>query len=255
MITAFLIDDEAPTRRELRFLLEELGEVIVVGEAGTPSRGVQGIRESRPQVVFLDIQMPGVNGIELAGIIKALPDPPLVVFATAFEQYAVAAFEVDAFDYILKPFTEERVAQSVCKVSRRLEWSEPQRVAGESAQPAHDTEQPEVKRVLVHQGDKLIPIAPQSIVYIRALEGEAQVHTVDGVFNSKSTLTTLESMLEPYSFARVHRTSLVNLRRIVEIVPWFNGSCKLVLNDRGRSEVLVSRYHAKDLRQRLILGS
>lgn len=253
-ITTYLIDDEAPTRRELRYLLEQLGEVTILGEAGTPSLGLQGIRECRPQLVFLDIQMPGLNGIELAEIIRALPEQPLIVFASAFEQFAVQAFNVDALDYILKPFTLERVAHSVRKAARMIALRGGAHPAPEPGEPAGSPEKGEVKRVLVHQGDKQIPIAPESITCIRALEGEAEVHTEQGVFLSRSTLTTLEAILEPYSFARVHRNSLVNLSRIVEIIPWFNGSCKLVLNDRERSEVLVSRYHAKALKQRLILN-
>jgi DNA-binding LytR/AlgR family response regulator len=253
-ITTFLIDDEAPTRRELRYLLEQMGEVVVLGEAGNPSQGLQGIREQRPQVVFLDIQLPGLNGIELAEIIRELPDQPLIIFATAFEQFAVQAFNVEAFDYILKPFTLERVAKSIRKAAQFL-GSRPSDRNGTVVQELpNGADKSEVKRVLVHRGDKNIPIAPESIVFIRAIEGEAEVHTAEGIFASKSTLNTLEAALEPYCFVRVHRSCLVNLVCIIEIIPWFNGSCKLVLNDKSRSEVLVSRYHAKDLKQRLILG-
>jgi len=254
-ITAFLIDDEAPTRRELRYLLELLGEVEIVGEAANPSLGLQGIRETRPQLVFLDIQLPGLNGIELAGILQELPDKPLVVFATAFEQFAVQAFNVEAFDYILKPFTLERLAQSIRKAGKTLRFRAALRSGPEPQDPAPGPDKSGFKRVLVHKGDKLIPVAPESIVFIRAIEGEAELHTIDGIFTSKSTLSTLEAVLEPYSFARVHRNSLVNLGRIIEIIPWFNGSCKLVLNDQACSEVLVSRYHAKELKQRMILGN
>lgn len=249
-IKIFIIDDEAPTRREMRYLLGQLPDVEVVGEAGTPSQGLQGIREHKPQLLFLDIQLPGLNGIELAQIIAELPERPLVVFATAFEQFAVQAFEVEAFDYLLKPFTLERVARSVRKAAKALALKpmeelqlDEHRLPGEG-----------VKRVLVHKGEKMIPIPPESIVFIRATEGEAEVHTAEGVFTSRSTLAALESLLEPYCFVRVHRNSLVNLNCIVEYIPWFNGSCKLVMNDRGRSEVLVSRYNAKELKQRLILS-
>jgi DNA-binding LytR/AlgR family response regulator len=254
-ISVFLIDDEAPTRRELRYLLEQLGEVAILGEAGNPSQGLRGIRETKPQLVFLDIQLPGLNGIELAEIIKELPEPPLIIFTTAFEQFAVQAFNVEAFDYILKPFTQERVAKSIQKAGQYLR-SRDLAIGSQPVQDsAHTLEKSDIKRVLVHKGDKMIPIAPESIVFIRALDGEAELHTQEGIFTSKSSLSTLEEVLEPYSFARVHRNSLVNLSCIIEIIPWFNGSCKLVLNDSGRSEVLVSRYHAKDFKQRLILSN
>jgi len=253
-ITAFIIDDEAPARRELRYLLEQVGDVAILGEASNPSQGLQGIRETRPQLVFLDIQLPGLNGIELAQVIRELPDRPQVVFATAFEQFAVQAFNVDAFDYILKPFTLERVAKSIHKAVSTLGVQA--RVQKPVAVPEspHGPDKLDIKRVLVHRGGKMIPIPPESIVFIRATEGEAQIHTADGLFTSKSTLNTLESVLGPYSFVRVHRNSLVNLNCIVEIIPWFNGSCKLIMNDSCNSEVLVSRYNAKDLKQRLILS-
>lgn len=252
-IKTFIIDDEAPTRREMRYLLGQLEDVELVGEAATPSLGLQGIREKRPQLVFLDIQLPGVTGIELAEIIAELPDPPLVVFATAFQGFAVQAFDVEAFDYILKPFTLERVAKSVRKAVKTLGERVAEEPALEEARPAGESSG--VKRVLVHKGDKMIPVAPESIVFIRATEGEAAVHTADGIFASRSTLAALENVLEPYSFIRVHRNSLVNLHCIMEFIPWFNGSCKLVMNDRDHSEVLVSRYNAKELKRRLILSS
>jgi DNA-binding LytR/AlgR family response regulator len=250
-ISAYIIDDEAPTRRELRYLLGELGNVEVVGEASTPSLGLHGIRETRPQLVLLDIQLPGLTGIELAQIISELPEKPLIIFATAFEQFAVQAFDVEAFDYILKPFTLERLAKSMQKAEKALRSSPAPEAAPEELRPP---EVAGVKRVLVHKGEKMIPIAPESIVFIRATEGEAEVHTTDGVYGSRSTLGTLENILEPYSFVRVHRNSLVNLKCIVEFIPWFNGSCKLVMNDRASSEVLVSRYNAKELKNRLILS-
>ncbi|KAB0665413.1 response regulator [Oryzomonas japonica] len=253
-ITVFIIDDEAPARRELRYLLEQVGDVDVLGEASNPSQGLQGIRETKPQLVFLDIQLPGLSGIELAQVIRELPDKPLVVFATAFEQFAVQAFNVDAFDYILKPFTLERVAKSIHKAGKALDTQVKARKPLAPQEIAHSPEKPDIKRIIVHKGGKMIPVPPESIVFIRATEGEALVHTTDGVFTSKSTLNTLENVLEPYSFVRVHRNSLVNLNCIIEIIPWFNGSCKLVMNDNGGSEVLVSRYNAKDLKQRLILS-
>lgn len=254
MISAFIIDDEAPARRELRYLLEQVGGVEILGEAATPSQGVQGVRESLPQLVFLDIQLPGLNGIELALVIKELPGKPLIVFATAFEQFAVQAFNVDASDYILKPFTLERVAKSIHKAGDVLNSRATNKATVGLQEGQHVSDKSEIKRVLVHKGAKSIPIAPESIVFIRATEGEAQVHTADGVYTSNSTLNTLESVLEPYAFVRVHRNSLVNLNCIIEIIPWFSGSCKLVMNDTCGSEVLVSRYNAKDLKQRLILS-
>lgn len=253
-ISVFIIDDEAPTRRELRYLLEQVGEVVILGEASNPSQGLQGIRETKPQLIFLDIQLPGLNGIELAQIIKELPDKPQIIFATAFEQFAVQAFNVEALDYILKPFTLERVTKSIHKACKALRSNAVEKTATGVHDVLPGPDKSDIKRVLVHKGDKMIPIAPESIVFIRATDREAEVHTAEGVFTSRNTLNALESVLEPYFFVRVHRNSLVNLNCIIEIIPWFSGSCKLVMNDRAGSEVLVSRYNAKDLKQRLILS-
>jgi DNA-binding LytR/AlgR family response regulator len=254
-ITVFMVDDEAPARRELRYLLEQLEGVEILGEASNPSQALRGIRETRPQLVFLDIQLPGINGIDLAQVIRELPEPPLIVFATAFEQFAVQAFSVDAFDYLLKPFTLERIAKSILKGKAALSGTLAPKAAVSARDERLAPESPGIKRVLVQKGGKMIPIAPESIVYICSADGESRVHSREGIFTSRSTLNTLESLLEPYSFARVHRNSLVNLNCIIEIIPWFSGSCKLVMNDNAKSEVLVSRYHAKDLKQLLLLGS
>jgi DNA-binding LytR/AlgR family response regulator len=253
-LSVFLVDDEAPARRELRYLLEQLEGVEILGEASNPSQALRGIRETRPQLVFLDIQLPGVNGIDLAQVIREFPDAPLIVFATAFEQFAVQAFTVDAFDYILKPFTQERLAKTIQKGAAALSGALTPKVALPARDERLVPDSAGIKRILMQKGGKMIPIAPESIVYISAIDGEARVHSREGVFTSRSTLNTLESLLEPYSFARVHRNSLVNLNCIIEIIPWFSGSCKLVLNDSAKSEVVVSRYHAKDLKHLLLLG-
>jgi DNA-binding LytR/AlgR family response regulator len=254
IISVFIVDDEAPSRRELRYLLEKVGDVDILGEASNPSQGLQGIRETRPQLVFLDIQLPGLNGIELAQIIRELPNKPLIIFATAFEQFAVQAFNVEAFDYILKPFTLERVTKTVHKAVKAFESPVMEKPIFGIQDVQHVPDKSDIKRVLVHKGEKMIPIAPETIAFIRATERETEVHTAEGIFTSKSTLNALESVLEPYFFVRVHRSSLVNLNSIIEIIPWFNGSCKLVMNDKARSVVLVSRYNAKDLKLRLILS-
>lgn len=247
-VGAFLVDDEAPARRELRFLLSQVEGVEVVGEAGSPSQALAGIRALRPAIAFLDVQMPGLDGLELARCLRELPDPPVLVFATAFERFAVEAFDLEAADYLLKPFTAERVARAVQKARRARE--------ARAALPAADAEgTADVKRVLVQQRGRLIPVEPAAIVFVRSAGGgESEVHTADEAFASRSSLAALEALLAPYGFARVHRTALVNLGRIAELVPWFNGAYRLVMDDAARSEILVSRYHARELRHRFVLG-
>lgn len=246
-ITTFLIDDEAPARRELRYLLEQLPELEIVGEAATAAEGLRLLRQLKPRLLFLDIQMPGLTGIELSQILQELPERPLVVFSTAYSQFAVEAFNLEAFDYLLKPVTLERLGKTIDKVHKQLAaaLSGPEKSLPE---PAHDDR----KWVAARQGSKILPIAPESIVFVRCTEAVTHIHTATRVYQTSHTITALQEQLEPYAFFRAHRNSLVNLNCILEIIPWFSGSCKLVMNDPARTEILVSRYHARELKKHLI---
>ena len=244
-VRAFIIDDETPAREELRFLLEQTGEVAVVGEAASGSAALRGIREASPDLVFLDIQMPGISGLELSRILTELPTHPLVVFATAFDQYACEAFEVEAVDYLLKPFTLARVRKAVARAARLL-GREP---AGGKGATGERRESAEVRKIPLFLGERIIPTAPERIVFARAEEGEGFVQTPDGRYKSRSTLTELEHKLSRHGFVRVHRSFLVNANRVREAIPWCHGSFKLVMDDRERTEIMVSRYHARELKR------
>lgn len=246
-ITVFLIDDEAPARRELRYLLEQLPELEIIGEAATATEGLRLLRQLKPQLLFLDIQMPGLTGIELSQILQELPERPLVVFSTAYGQFAVDAFNLEAFDYLLKPVTLERLGRTVEKVRKQLAAT-PTSHEKALPEPSHDDR----KWVAARQGSKILPIAPESIVFARCTEAVTHIHTVTRVYQTSHTITALQEQLESYAFFRAHRNALVNLNCVLEIIPWFSGSCKLVMNDPARTEILVSRYHAKDLKKHLI---
>jgi DNA-binding LytR/AlgR family response regulator len=247
-ITIFLIDDEAPARRELRYLLEQLPELEIVGEAATATEGLRLLRQLKPRLLFLDIQMPGLTGIELSQILQELPERPLVVFSTAYSQFAVDAFNLEAFDYLLKPVTLERLARTIDKVRKQLAPPLSGLDKSQPEPPGHDDR----KWVAARQGSKILPIAPESIVFVRCTEAVTHIHTATRAYQTSHTITALQEQLEPYTFFRAHRNSLVNLNCILEIIPWFSGSCKLVMNDPARTEILVSRYHARDLKKHLI---
>lgn len=239
----FIVDDEAPARRELRYLLEQIATVEVVGEAGNGSAALKGIRETRPQLVFLDIQMPGLSGLELAEFLCELPERPLLVFATAFDEYALQAFEVDAIDYLRKPLTLERVAKAVAKAAKTL--------APPMALPAPEAQKPleSCRKIILYRGETIVPTAAERILYAHAGEGEVSVHAVDGRYRTRCTLNELEQKLVASGFVRTHRSFLVNINHVCEVIPWFNGSYKLIMDDRERSEVPVSRYSVKDLKR------
>lgn len=242
-LRTFIIDDEAPARRELRYLLEQIKGVEVVGEAANCSAALKGIRETKPDLAFLDIQMPGLSGLELAQILCELPEHPLLVFATAFDEYALQAFEVDAIDYLRKPFTLERVAKAVAKAAK----------AGSPpvAPPAAEVPQPVEpgRKIILYRGETIVPTAAERIIFARAEEGEVFVHAVDGRYRTRGTLNELEQKLATAGFVRTHRGFLVNINHVREVIPWFNGSYKLIMDDRERSEVPVSRYNVKDLKR------
>jgi DNA-binding LytR/AlgR family response regulator len=246
-IRVCIIDDEAPARRELKFLLGQIDDVEVVCEAGSGTTGLKKIREFAPDIVFLDITMPGLNGLELSQILADLPNQPLIVFATAYEQYALQAFDVNAFDYILKPFELERLQKTFAKIRRTLGQSTAAHVQHESTPTL--TENCRMLKISAYKNDRIIPLSPEKILCAKAAEGDVVIQTFDGQYLTKSTLNDLEQKLASCGFIRTHRSSLVNLQHIAEIIPWFNGSYKLILSDRQKTEVLVSRYNAKELKK------
>lgn len=239
----FIVDDEAPARRELSYLLEQLGGVEVIGEAANGTAALKGIRESRPDLVFLDIQMPGLSGLELAQFLCELPRRPLLVFATACQEHALEAFEVDAVDYLCKPFTRERVTKAVAKAAR---------VQAATAAPT-GPEPPKsgdaCRKIPLYRGETIIPTSVERIIFARAEEGEVVVQTLDGRLRSRCTLADLEQKLAAAGFFRSHRSFLVNSSHVREVIPWFNGSYKLIMGDKERTEIPVSRYNVNELKK------
>jgi two-component system, LytTR family, response regulator LytT len=245
----FIIDDESPARRELKFLLSQIEHVKIVGEASNSTKGLQAIRELEPDLVFLDIQMSGINGLEAARALSEFPCRPLLIFATAYQEHAVEAFELEAFDYILKPFSLERVQKSVAKATNFLNRT-PLKAADLLKNQDKQREHMETtKRIPLFKGEKILPTAPDKIRFIRSLNGELFAHTLEDKFKAKSAMHEMEQKLAPFGFIRTHRSFLVNINHVLELIPWFNGSYKLAMDDREKTQVMVSRYHVKDLKQ------
>ncbi|WP_243361030.1 LytR/AlgR family response regulator transcription factor [Fundidesulfovibrio terrae] len=240
-LTVFIIDDEGPVRRELKHLLGRIENVEVVGESPSGRAALPDIRELEPDLIFLDIQMPGLSGLELSYLFGDLPKKPLLVFVTAYEEHAVKAFELDALDYILKPFTLERLRKAVDKARRFL------RLDAAAAPQAPAPGQPE-RRIPLYDGERIVPTLPKHIFFVTSEEGKITVHAVHGRYTVKATISELEARLVPHGFFRAHRSHLVNLNHVAEILPWSGGSYKLIMSDRERTEILVSRYNAKDLK-------
>ncbi|MRS12014.1 MAG: response regulator transcription factor [Actinobacteria bacterium] len=233
MLKALLVDDEVPARSELRFLLGEAGGVEVVGEAGSASEAVQLIKAIPYDVVFLDVNMPGLSGIDLAEALTGLSHPPAIVFVTAHSEHAVQAFEVAAVDYLVKPVEIKRL-----------------RMAIERLAPASEG-QPRVDRIPVEKGGRKLLLQTSDICHIMAKDDYSYIYTDGERYLSTLSLADLESRLESQNFFRVHRRYLVNLSQVKEVAPMYGGTMELTLNDAEQSKVPVSRRRAPALKRSL----
>ncbi|RDV83256.1 LytR/AlgR family response regulator transcription factor [Ammonifex thiophilus] len=248
-LRALIVDDEYPARQELRYALSRIDNVEVVGEATNAQEALMLIKALDYSVLFLDIAMPGMNGLELGSIIQELPRPPYVIYVTAYDEYAVKAFDVNAVDYILKPIDEKRLRKAIAKVMRLMQGSN-----GEVAATAEPRPEPlaRIDRIPAEKNGKTVLVAEGDIVFAFT-EGDAvYLKTYGDKFLTRFTLKELEARLNPNIFFRTHRCFIVNLHKVKEIIPYFNGTYSLVVDDKEKSEVPLSRAQAKKLRR--ILG-
>jgi two-component system, LytTR family, response regulator LytT len=256
-LTALIIDDEPLARQELQYLLERAGGVEVLAQGTNGIEAVELIREHKPDVVFLDVQMPGLDGF---AVLKKLLDRkvpmPQVVFATAFNQYAVRAFEVNAVDYLLKPFDRKRVMQTIEKAMARR--AAPVESASDAKLDAllrlveEQVQAPKSQsgKVIVRAQSRLLLVDQGEICFASIEDGTISVvtRTVEGHSNCR-TLEELMDQLDPERFWRAHRSFVVNIQHIREVVPWFKSSYQLRMDDPQKTEIPVSRAQTKRLRE------
>jgi two-component system, LytTR family, response regulator LytT len=253
-LSAVIVDDEQLARDELAFLLRNAGEVDVVAQGKNGLEAVSLIREHNPDLVFLDVQMPGLDGF---GVIKKLLDKkvplPQIVFSTAFDQYAVKAFEVNAVDYLLKPFDKKRVAQSVQKAKRRLESHAAPVERIDTLVRMLEAQKSQTSKLLLKAAGRLFLVDQKDICFASIEDGVISVITggiagMEGQSNCR-TLEELLASLDPNLFWRAHRSYLVNINHIKEVVPWFKSSYQLRMDDKKQTEIPVSRAQTKRLRE------
>ncbi|HVI59916.1 MAG TPA: LytTR family DNA-binding domain-containing protein [Luteimonas sp.] len=242
-IGALVVDDEPIARRAIVRLLREDPAIELLGECGDGVSAVAAIRGQSPDLVFLDIQMPAITGLDVVATIGAAR-MPATVFVTAFEQYAVRAFEANAVDYLVKPFGRERFADTLRRAKARL-------AAGEGTGPeaaarilqaleALRRRDDYLERIPVRVDEHVAFVAVDDIVWIRANRNTVQIHLDDRVHELRETMAALAARLDPRHFARVHRSAIVNVRRVKAIHPWFNGHHILTM-DTGQ-QLRMSRY-------------
>jgi len=270
-LTALIIDDEPLARQELLYLLQSAEGVEVVAQGSNGIEAVDLVRAHKPDVVFLDVQMPGLDGF---AVLKKLIDKkmglPQIVFATAFDQYAVKAFEVNAVDYLLKPFDRKRVLKTIEKVRARIASQASHAIQAGQTDAAADTPitdarldallrlvetrtqpaKPHSGKVIVRAQGRLLPVDQRDICFASIEGGAISVVTrgVEGQSNCR-TLEDLMDQLDPDAFWRAHRSFVVNIQHIREVVPWFKSSYQLRMDDAKKTEIPVSRAQTRRLRE------
>ncbi|GAV21732.1 LytR/AlgR family response regulator transcription factor [Carboxydothermus pertinax] len=250
MITAVVVDDEPLARQELKYLLEETERVEVIGEADSGEELFEVLKYRQPDVVFLDIEMYGLNGLDIALELLKEKDPPLIVFATAYDQYAVKAFELNALDYLLKPFSAERVKLTLEKIEEKLRnkekysqkmWNSLQAIA-----PS--------QKVFIQTADKILPLKREEIYFVEAQGRYAKIRLKSTWIFCRHSLSELEEILGEKNFIKVHKSFLVNFEQIKEIIPVFGGGIILRMGDEGASEVPVGRTFLKSFKEKIGLN-
>lgn len=245
MMRAMVAEDEPMARKELMYLLQDIHDIEICPYARTGTELVALYQKHKPDIIFLDVEMPEMSGIEAAKrIINDHPhQQPLFVFTTAYDDYAMDAFEIEATDYLLKPYEEAHVERAISRLRKKFGQSEANQPAFEHQKDSRFT----AEKLLVDDGERMVVLAPDSIYYAVPDHKRLEIHTEDTVINSKMTLQELENKLAHHSFFRTHRSYLVNLNHILEITPWFNGTSNVTLTDKNKTKIPVSRSANKDL--------
>jgi DNA-binding LytR/AlgR family response regulator len=248
-IRVLVVDDEKLARDRLAGFLARSDDVALVGQASDGVEALRMIEAERPDLVFLDVQMPGMDGFEVLKALRA--PPPHIVFATAYDDYAIRAFEVGAVDYLLKPFARARVEDAVARVRARLAGARTGPDLESLVARLEERRKIYVSQVPVYSGKRILITPVADVLWFGVEYRLVYAHTSERAFMTNYTLRELEERLDPELFFRAHKSSLVNLRHVKEIVPWFGGRYKLVMRDPAASEVALSRAQARALRSRL----
>lgn len=252
MVSILIADDEEPARGELRFILEELWPGVRLVEAADGLEALEMLERETIDIVFLDIDMPELNGLETATSLLERADSPAIVFATAYDEHALQAFELAAVDYVVKPFNERRLAQTVKRlkgnvsdrqqrqisdaalrdfVSRTASWGGLSKLWGERENEAR----------------RLVDYA--EILWLEARDKKVYMGTEKEELLVRYTLKDLESQLPSTTFVRVHRSFIVNLEHIAEVIPWFSGTYTIRMSDGKGTEIPMSRRYARSLKR------
>lgn len=240
MKKVLIIDDEPLARAIVKNYLQDFPDLEVVGECNDGFEAVKAIAETQPDLLFLDIQMPRINGFEL---LEILSDPPSVIFTTAFDEYALKAFEVHALDYLLKPFSQERFADAINK------WLSMSPAPANVSEPVHYQVPDEQYRVVIKDGSEIKIIPVSEIHYVEAYDDYVKIYTGNGKHLKKATMAHFEQRLPPHTFMRIHRSYILNLQELTRIESFEKNSYIAILKSGAR--LAISRNAYSDLKAAL----
>ena len=251
MIRALVIDDEKPSRDELKFLLTEIEGLEISGEAGDGIEAAKLIAKLEPDIIFLDVQMPELSGIDLAENIQSMKNKPYIVFSTAYDSFAIKAFDLGAIDYILKPYSRERIRKSIEKYKEFAAEG-----TGELADQLNKIltlyrnkeRKTGFSRITVVKGESFHPLRPEDIVAVIAAGKKTRIVALNEEFEDHNTITHFEEILPKEIFFRSHRSYLINLDYIKKIGIWFNNTYQLTMENLDE-KIPVSRSRVHDFRQ------
>jgi two-component system LytT family response regulator len=259
-IKTLIVDDEPLARQSLRVLLSEDSEIELIGECGSGAEALRAIGQQSPDLIFLDIQMPSMNGFDVLERLDA-EHLPAIIFVTAFDQYAIKAFEVHALDYLLKPFSDARFWKALKQAKVQVEQREVSELSQRLIALLDDREHagtdktratPYLSRLMIKSASRVLFLKVDEIDWIEAADYYVNLHVGRKTHLIRETMGELETKLDPQKFQRVHRSSIVNLDRVRELHPMFNGEYIVVLQDG--TELKLSRSRREQLEQKLELG-
>jgi two-component system LytT family response regulator len=248
-VRALIVDDEPPARSLVQEYLEDMDRIEVIGECGNGREAIEAITENNPDLVFLDVQMPGLDGFDVLERINVLPD---IIFSTAYDQYAIQAFDAGAVDYLLKPYSQDRFREAVERALERHDQEDDDyadRLAN-LLQEARTQDDDTPDRLYVRHGEKIIPVDPDTIRWIEAAGDYSKLHTTEKTYLSSLGLGELEERLDEKQFARVHRSHIIAFPAVDHLRSDGSGGYNVILE--GGTKVRVSRSYAPDIRNRIL---
>ena len=249
-VHVLIADDEFPARNELRFILADLWPEAHFHEAVDGEEALQLVAHRPIQVVFLDINMPELTGLQVAAALLDMPDPPLIVFATAYDEHALTAFDLAAVDYVVKPFDERRLAKTKARLVLLLDQpvAKAEQQATVQTYVSQTIANPLTKLWGEQENESRILVDYEQIAWAEARKKHVYITVAEARFLVRHTLKELEILLQPYNFVRVQRSYLVNIEFVAKVEPWFSGGYLLHMKDAAQSKIPMSRRYVKNLK-------